>query len=89
MHRPPKPIDDPVMRKLVALMQEQRPNSAHTGRLHLLEQLHALKQEALESGADPGTLRSIHATQDFVRRSDPLMTASTTTVAISGDKEAH
>ena len=75
MYSPPKPVDDPVMRRLVALVQEQLPNSARQARLHLLEQLHALEQEALESGADPGTLRSIHATQDFVRRSDSLMGA--------------
>lgn len=68
MHSLPKPVDDPVMRRLVALVQEQLPNSAHQARLYLLEQLHALEQEALECGADPGTLRSIYATQDFVRR---------------------
>lgn len=72
MHSLPKPIDDPVMRRLVALVQEQLPYSARHARIHLLEQLVALEREALEAGADPGTLRSIRATQNFVRRSDPL-----------------
>jgi hypothetical protein len=75
MHVSPEPVDDPVMRKLVALVQEQLPNSAHQARVYLLEQLHALEREALETGADPGTLRSIRATQDIVRRSNPLMGA--------------
>jgi len=75
MHSLPKPVDDPVMRKLVALVQEQLPNSAHQARVYLLEQLHALEREALECGADPGTLLSIRATQEVVRRSDPLMGA--------------
>lgn len=73
MHTQPKPVDDPLMWKLIALVQAQLPNSAHQARVHLLEQLYALEQEALERGADPGTLRSILATQAFVRRSDPLM----------------
>ena len=75
MHSPPKPVDDPAMRKLVALVQEQLPNSAHQARIYLLKQLHALEQEALETGADPGTLLSIRAAQSVVRRSDPLMGA--------------
>ena len=75
MHSLPKPVDDPVMRKLVALVQEQLPNSAHQARVYLLEQLHALEREALETGADAGTLLSIRATQEVVRRSDPLMGA--------------
>jgi hypothetical protein len=75
MHVPPKPVDDPVMRKLVALVQEQLPNSAHRARVYLLKQLHALEQEALETGADPGTLLSIRSAQNVVRRSDPLMGA--------------
>jgi hypothetical protein len=53
MHGLPKPVDDPAMRKLVALVQEQLPNSAHQARIYLLKQLHALEQEALETGADP------------------------------------
>lgn len=81
MHRPPKPVDDPVMWKLVALVQEQLPDSDHPARVHLLEQLYALEQEALEHSADPGTLRSIYATQNFVIRSDPLITASTISIA--------
>ena len=72
MPKLPKPIDDPVMRKLVALVQEQLPNSAHRARVYLLKQLLLLEQEALETGAAPGTLRSIRATQDVVRRSDSL-----------------
>ena len=72
MHSPSKPVDDPMMHKLVALVQERLPNSAHRGRLILLEQLRALEREALEHGADTGTLRSIRATQAFVRGCDPL-----------------
>lgn len=71
----PKPVDDPMMWKLVALVQAQLPNSARHGRLHLLELLDALEQEALRCGADPGTLRSIDATQRFVRSCDPLTDA--------------
>lgn len=67
----PKPVDDPMMRKLVALVQAQLPNSARQDRLHLLERLDALEQEALRCAADPGTIRSIHATQHFVRSCDP------------------
>jgi hypothetical protein len=72
MHSPSKPVDDPMMHKLVALVQERLPNSAQQGRLLLLGQLRALEREALERGADPATLRSIQATQAFVRRCDPL-----------------
>jgi hypothetical protein len=61
------------MWKLVALVQEQLPNSAHRARVHLLERLFVL--EALETRADPGTLRSIRAVQHLVRRCDPLMDA--------------
>lgn len=71
----PRPVDDPMMRKLVALLQERLPNSARHGRHLLLEQLQALEHEALACGADPGTLRSIHATQAFVRRCDPPLDA--------------
>gem|GEM_PF-3894007 len=71
MHGLPMPVDDPIMRRLVALVQDRLPNSARQGRHRLLEQLQALEQEALERGADPGTLRSIHATQAFVRKCDP------------------
>jgi hypothetical protein len=63
------------MRKLVALVEEQLPNSAHRACVRLMGQLFALEQEALETGADPGTLRSIRAVQNVVRRSDPLMGA--------------
>lgn len=72
MHSLPEPLDDPVMRKLVTLVQEQLPNSAHFARVHLLVQLFALEKEALETEADPRTLRSIRAAQNFVRRIDPL-----------------
>ena len=75
MLRSPQPVDDPVMRKLVALIQEPLPNSAHKARVYLLEQLYALEREALETGADPGTLRSIRSAQHFVQRSDPFMDA--------------
>jgi hypothetical protein len=71
--RSPQPIDNPVMRKLVALVQEPLPNSAHRARVYLLEQLYALEREALETGTDPGTLRSIRSARHFVQRSDPLM----------------
>lgn len=71
----PKPVDDPMMWKLAALVQAQLPNSAPQGRLHLLELLDALEQEAKRCGADPATLRSIHATQRFVRSCDPLTDA--------------
>lgn len=71
MHGPSKPVDDPMMHKLVALVQERLPNSARQGRRLLLEQLQTLEREALERGADPGTLRSIHATRTFVRKCDP------------------
>jgi hypothetical protein len=63
------------MRKLVALVQEQLPNSAHRARVHLLERLFALEREALETGADPRTLRLIRAVQHLVRSGDPLMDA--------------
>jgi hypothetical protein len=53
MHTSPQSIDDPVMRKLVALVEEQLPNSAHRARVRLMGQLFALEQEALETGADP------------------------------------
>ena len=71
MHGLPNPVDDPMMRKLVALVQACLPNAARQGRRLLLARLQALEQEALEHGADPGTLRSIHATQAFVRKCDP------------------
>ncbi|GAN48742.1 hypothetical protein ABID82_006239 [Methylobacterium sp. PvP062] len=71
----PRAVDDPMMRRLVALMQERLPSSVPQGRLHLLEQLRAFEREALERGADPGTLRSIRATQAFVRRCDPPSTS--------------
>lgn len=67
----PKPVDDPAMRKLVTLVQEQLPYASHCARFRLLEQLAVVEQEALEAEADPGTLRSIRATQGFVRSSDP------------------
>lgn len=70
----PRAVDDPMMRRLVALMQERLPSSVPQGR-HLLEQLRAFEREALERGADPGTLRSIRATQAFVRRCDPPSTS--------------
>jgi uncharacterized protein YprB with RNaseH-like and TPR domain len=75
MHSLPKPVDDPFMRRLVALVQDRLPNSDHRGRLDLLRQLHALEQAALELGADLGTMRSIHATQAFVQRCDPPLEA--------------
>lgn len=75
MHSLPRPVDDPMMRKLVALVQAGLPSSVHQGRLILLEQLRALEREALEQGADQGTLRSIRATQAFVRRRDPPLDA--------------
>lgn len=71
MQSPSKPVNDPLMHTLVALVQERLPNSARQGRRLLLEQLRALEREALERGADPSTLRSIHATEAFVRRCDP------------------
>jgi hypothetical protein len=71
----PQPVDDPVMWKLLALVQEQLPNSAHRARAHLLERLFVLEREALETRADPGTLRSIRAVQRLVRKGDPLMGA--------------
>ena len=76
MHSLPRPVDDPMMRKLVALVQERLPNATPRGRLALLEELHALERDALEHRADPGTLRSIRATQAFVRRRDPPPDAS-------------
>lgn len=85
MHGLPEPVDDPTMWKLVALVQAQLANSARPGRLRLLDQLDALEQEALRCGADPGTLRSIHATQDFVRRCDPLADASGTPATREAD----
>ena len=75
MLRSPQPVDDPVMRKLVELIQEQLPNSAHRARAYLLEHLYSLEREALETGAAPGTLRSIRSAQHFVQRSDPFMDA--------------
>ena len=73
MQRPPQPVDHPAMRKLVALMHEELPNSAHRARVHLLERLSELKRDALENDADPRTLRSIRAAQALVHGSDPLM----------------
>jgi len=75
MRRPPKPVDDPMMWKLADLVQERLPDADHQDRVHLLEQLYELEQEALEYSADPGTLHSIRATQDFNRRIDPLIGA--------------
>ena len=68
MRGSPIPIADPFMRKLVAVVEAQLPNSTHHARLSLLAQLHALEQEAVMNNADPSTLRSIHATHDFVQR---------------------
>ena len=73
MGRLPPPTDDPTMRKLVTLLQEELPNSASRARKHLLERLYMLEGEALQGGADPRTLRSIRAAQHFVLASDPLM----------------
>ncbi|KMO42540.1 hypothetical protein VQ03_10485 [Methylobacterium tarhaniae] len=61
------------MKKLVALLQEHLPSSAHRARTYLLEQLHALEGEALETRADLRTLQSIRAAQHFIQASDPLM----------------
>ena len=72
MRGPSKPIADPMMRKLVALVQAQLPNSTHHARLSLLAQLHALEREAVQNSTDPGTLRSIHTTQDFVKKCDRM-----------------
>jgi hypothetical protein len=76
MHGPLKSIDDLMMRKLVALMQELLPDATHRGRSRLLAQLHVLEQEAVNCRANPATLRSIHATQGFVGRCDRLIDAS-------------
>jgi hypothetical protein len=73
MPRLPDSVNDPIMSKLVALVQEQLPNSAQRARIQLLERLGELEYEALSSSADPGTLRSIRATQQFILASDPLM----------------
>lgn len=72
MRSSPRPADDPVLRRLVTLLEEQLPNSAHQARIHLLAQLSLLEQDAVATGVDPGTLRSIRAVQLFVRTSDPL-----------------
>ena len=76
MHRPADIIDDPVMSKLVALVQEELPNSAQKARIHLLKRLGELECEALINAADPGTLRSIRAIQQFILASDPLVSAT-------------
>jgi hypothetical protein len=76
VHRLPDIIDDPVMRKLVELVQEKLPNSAQRARIHLLKRLGELECEALSNAADPGTLRSIRATQQFILASDPLMSGT-------------
>lgn len=68
MRGPPNPIADPFMWRLVALVNEQLPNPFHHTRLSLLAKLHALEKEAVTNNAAPSTLRSIHATQDFVQR---------------------
>ena len=44
MHSLPKPVDDPVMRRLVAPVQEQLPYSTHRAHIHLLERLVALER---------------------------------------------
>ena len=75
MRKLPKSVDDPIMWKLVALVQERLPDANHQDRVHLLAQLNALEQEALEYSTDPGTFRSILATQDFVRRNNSLIEA--------------
>ncbi|MFC6791848.1 hypothetical protein ACFQE0_20950 [Methylobacterium komagatae] len=72
MRDPPIPTADPMMRRLVALVDEQLPDSTHHARLSLLAQLHALEQEAVKDNSDPSTLRSIHAVQDFVQRCDGM-----------------
>jgi hypothetical protein len=74
----PGPVDDPLMRKLVALVQEQLPNSAHRARVHLLERLYGLEGEALKTGADPRTLLAIRSTQHFILRSAPLIDVQAT-----------
>ena len=73
MPRLPDSFNDPIMSKFVALIEEQLPNSAQRARIHLLKRLGELEHEALSSSADPGTLRSIRATQQFILASDPLM----------------
>lgn len=72
---PPQPADDPVMRRLVALIHAPLPNSAHRARIYLLEQLHLLEEEALATGAKPEILRAIRSTQAVIRCSDPVMGA--------------
>ena len=76
MHQFPGNVDDPVMSKLVALVQEELPSSAQKARIHLLMRLGELECEALINAANPGTLRSIRATQQFILASDPLMSAT-------------
>ena len=73
MPRLPASFDDPIMGKLVALVEDQLPDSAQRARIHLIKCLNELEHEALSSSADPGTLRSIRATQQFILASDPLM----------------
>lgn len=75
MPLPPQPVDDPVMRRLVALIHAPLPNSAYRARIYLLEQLHVLEEEALATGAMPEILRAIRSTQAVIRRSDPVMGA--------------
>ena len=76
MQRLPRSVDDPAMRKLVALMHEELPNSACRARVHLLERLSELERDAWENDADPETIRSIHAVQTLVQGSDPLMSSA-------------
>lgn len=66
MRGPPIPIADPFMGRLVALVEEQVPTPPYPAHLSLLAQFHALEQEAVKSNVDPRTLRSIHATHDFL-----------------------
>jgi hypothetical protein len=76
MRGPPVPIADPFMWRLIALVEAQMPNPTHHARCSLLAQLHALEQEAAKKNSDPSTLRSIHATQDFVQRCAPRKTSA-------------
>jgi hypothetical protein len=76
VHRLPDIIDDPVMRKLVELVQEKLPTSAQEARIHLLKRLGELECEALSNAANTGTLHSIRAMQQFILASDPLMSST-------------
>lgn len=70
-----QPVPDPVIHRLHALLEEQLPNSAHRARLHLLERLLVLEEEAITTGADPETLLSIRTIQRLLQTSDPLIGA--------------